>query len=163
MSGWAVGKIITNNENDKTKYGVTLSATVEADNEEEALQKLQEKDLDQLDTNISKRSTSIKKRTKDIADHSKGYAEYLRHCKSLRVADQETAEKKLKPLMEEGDKLAIVEANNTTDSGVGYLLQLQDGDLELIDQKEGYEGARASDVTGYFREEHNIDIGTGYQ
>lgn len=62
----------------------------------------------------------------------------------------------------EGDKVLIIRANDTTDSGSGELykfVELECGriHLESVDEKIGYEGARARDVTGYFREEHGVN------
>lgn len=58
-----------------------------------------------------------------------------------------------------GDEILIIEANNTTDSGSGYLYEIKSTnslEVEDKDEKHGYEGARARDVVGYFRENHGI-------
>lgn len=64
--------------------------------------------------------------------------------------------------------IAVVSANDTSDSGHGTLFRVTltvDGEtddrftkhpVKEIDSMSGYEGARGSDVTGYFREEHGI-------
>jgi len=62
----------------------------------------------------------------------------------------------------ENGQVLIIEANDTTDSGHGTLFDIKElkenGSAELtqIDSKNGYEGAMAKDVTGYFRDEHGI-------
>lgn len=55
------------------------------------------------------------------------------------------------------DTIVVVAANDTTDSGRGTLFDVSDGSVEEIDSKEGYEGARGRDVTGYFQDEHNVN------
>jgi len=62
---------------------------------------------------------------------------------------------------EKGDKVLIIEANDTTDSGDGVLYEVEHTEneeikLEQVDVESGYEGAMARDVTGYFRENYNI-------
>lgn len=65
-------------------------------------------------------------------------------------------------------QVLVIEANDTTDSGQGTLYSIeelkenQSVKMTQIDSESGYEGARASDVTGYFREEHHINGYTGY-
>jgi len=51
----------------------------------------------------------------------------------------------------------IINANDTSDSGSGRLYALRDGTLEIVEEEQGYEGARGHDVTGYFREEYDIN------
>lgn len=55
------------------------------------------------------------------------------------------------------NRVLVVCANDTSDSGTGWLYEMEDGEFVEVDKKEGYGGARAKDVTGYFREEHNIE------
>lgn len=52
-------------------------------------------------------------------------------------------------------RVLIVHANDTTDSGVGTLYDL-DG-MEKIEYREGYEGARGHDLKIYFNEEYDMD------
>lgn len=55
------------------------------------------------------------------------------------------------------DKVLIISANDTSDSGCGVLYERnEDGEAELVDEHTGYEGAKGKDTEGYFREEHNI-------
>jgi len=60
-------------------------------------------------------------------------------------------------------KVAIIEADNTTDSGTGtvYLAKNPDNLLKLSSYK-GYEGAKAKDVAGRIRDEHGINPYTGH-
>lgn len=54
-------------------------------------------------------------------------------------------------------RVLIVSANDTSDSGAGELYERgDDGSPELVDHWTGYEGAVGRDVTGYFSEEHSI-------
>lgn len=57
----------------------------------------------------------------------------------------------------ETGRVLIINANDTSDSGTGRLYELTEDGLELVEEEHGYEGARGHDVTGYFREEHNIN------
>lgn len=54
------------------------------------------------------------------------------------------------------NRVLIIHANDTSDSGVGYLYRMSDGEFEKVDEWAGYEGAVGSDVQGYFREEYHI-------
>jgi hypothetical protein len=55
------------------------------------------------------------------------------------------------------DRVLIVSANDTSDSGAGILFERkEDGSVEKVDEETGYHGAKGKDVTGYFRDEHNI-------
>jgi len=54
-------------------------------------------------------------------------------------------------------RVLIINANDTSDSGSGRLYALRDGTLEIVEEEQGYEGARGHDVTGYFREEYDIN------
>lgn len=55
------------------------------------------------------------------------------------------------------ERVLVIHANDTSDSGKGYLYQLDDdGEFEKVDEWAGYEGAVGRDVAGYFREEHRI-------
>lgn len=55
------------------------------------------------------------------------------------------------------NRVLVVAANDTTDSGTGWLYEEQDGTVKQVDETSGYMGAQAKDVIGYFREEHDID------
>ena len=52
--------------------------------------------------------------------------------------------------------IAVVSANDTSGSGYGTLFSVEDGRVEKMDSKEGYEGAMGRDVTGYFSDEHGV-------
>lgn len=84
-----------------------------------------------------------------------GYAECTvqveRGAKHGRVAQQFAEE------YPDADTIAVVAANDTSDSGRGTLYSVEDGDIEKIDSKSGYEGAKGRDVTGYFRDEHGVE------
>lgn len=54
------------------------------------------------------------------------------------------------------ERILVICANDTSDSGSGWLYQRTNGGWELVDQEDGYEGARGRDVTGFFRDEYNI-------
>lgn len=54
-------------------------------------------------------------------------------------------------------RVLIINANDTSDNGSGRLYALEDGTLEIVEEEHGYEGARGHDVTGYFREEYDIN------
>lgn len=55
------------------------------------------------------------------------------------------------------EKVAIVSANDTSDSGYGTVWDVDDdGTVEKIDEKDGYEGAEGRDVTGYIKEEYGL-------
>lgn len=63
-----------------------------------------------------------------------------------------------------GDQILLIEANNTTDSGIGYLYRItgihqekEEIEIVKVDEKQGHEGANARDVTGYFRDNHDIN------
>ena len=58
---------------------------------------------------------------------------------------------------EAANRVLVVAANDTSDSGTGWLYEEQDGIVKQVDKTEGYMGAQAKDVIGYFREEHNMD------
>jgi hypothetical protein len=65
------------------------------------------------------------------------------------------------------DRIIVVSANDTTNSGNGSLFRVtlsKDGSpderfnkhpIKEIDTKEGHQGARGNDVTGYFRDEYD--------
>lgn len=58
---------------------------------------------------------------------------------------------------EYASRILIVSANDTSDSGSGRLFEKdEDGNAVEVDYHQGYEGAKGRDVTGYFRENHNI-------
>lgn len=63
-----------------------------------------------------------------------------------------------KELMKNIDLAVIVQANDTTDSGLGvvYRPKIEQGDvtLEVVDEFEGFEGARANDVAGAIQQEY---------
>jgi len=83
-----------------------------------------------------------------------------------RGADHETVAKRFAQDFPQTDRIAVVSANDTTDSGHGTLFQVTLADngsrneqysthpVKHIDSKGGYEGARGRDVTGYFEDEH---------
>ena len=57
----------------------------------------------------------------------------------------------------DANRIVVVQANDTTDSGDGTLFNVDDnGNVEQIDEKHGYEGARGRDVTGYFGDEYGL-------
>lgn len=86
-----------------------------------------------------------------------GYAD--RTIQVERGADHEGVARMLADEFPLADRIIVVSANDTTDSGYGTLFDVGDGSVEEIDRKEGYEGAKGRDVTGYFREEYGV---TGY-
>jgi hypothetical protein len=58
---------------------------------------------------------------------------------------------------ENANRVLVVAANDTTDAGTGWLyVKRNGGQVEKVATKNGYEGARGKDVTGYFKEEYNI-------
>ena len=46
----------------------------------------------------------------------------------------------------------VINANDTTDSGEGHLHKTKKSDVIKVETKDGYEGAAAHDVAGYFDE-----------
>jgi len=58
---------------------------------------------------------------------------------------------------EAANRVLVVAANDTSDSGTGWLYERHEGSVTKVDTKEGYMGAQAKDVIGYFREEHDIE------
>ena len=84
--------------------------------------------------------------------YAKTTVQVERGANHLSVAEQ------LAEAHPEATSIAVVSANDTSDSGYGTLFSVEDGGMrvEEIDSKEGYEGARGSDVTGYFREEYGV-------
>jgi hypothetical protein len=54
-------------------------------------------------------------------------------------------------------RVLIINANDTSDSGSGKLFELTENGVEIVEEEHGYEGARGHDVTGYFREEYDIN------
>ena len=58
----------------------------------------------------------------------------------------------------EAESIAVVSANNTSSSGYGTLFSVANNGqrIEKVDSKEGYEGAKGRDVTGYFSDEYGV-------
>jgi len=84
-----------------------------------------------------------------------GYAERTvqvgRHASHEKVAE-EFAEQ-----FPQSEQIVVVSANDTSGSGRGSLFSVDnEGNIEQIDTKQGYEGACGEDVTGYFRQEHGV-------
>jgi hypothetical protein len=74
-----------------------------------------------------------------------------------RHADHETVAKEFATEFAEAEHIAVVSANDTSDSGHGTLFRVNDdGSIEQVDREHGYEGARGNDVTGYFSEEYGV-------
>lgn len=127
MSGWKIATIDT-----------------DADTTKEVNMKINE--LDKEEENFKK-----------LSDDSFGMRGY-----DADIKDKAGEILKATPVTEE-DKVLIIEANDTTSSGDGTLYRIKDIDdnggitLSVLETKAGYEGAMARDVTGYFREEHNIN------
>lgn len=70
---------------------------------------------------------------------------------------QEEATKIAKELMEEGEEVLMILANDTTDAGTGYLYKLlEDGTLNRTRKIEGYEGCKARDVVGRFEDDYGF-------
>jgi len=127
MSGWKTATIVTDRET--------------------------EKELNMKINHHDKEEENFKK----LSDNSFGMGGYEAEIQD-KIADliQETDVGK-------GDQVLIIEANDTTDSGIGTLYEVKQETenkgvkLEKKDSKRGYEGAMARDVTGYFREHHDIN------
>lgn len=85
-----------------------------------------------------------------------------------RHANHESVARDFAKEFPEASHIVVVSANDTSDSGYGSLFRVtlaNDGSkderfnehpVKQIDSMHGYEGARGSDVTGYFRKEHGI-------
>lgn len=58
------------------------------------------------------------------------------------------------------DYVSIVQANNTSDDGVGYVF---DSEMNQIDKIEGYQGANARDVAGKVKERYGFSPGTSWE
>lgn len=57
----------------------------------------------------------------------------------------------------DANRIVVIQANDTSDAGDGTLFDVdEDGNVEQIDEKHGYEGARGRDVTGYFGDEYGL-------
>lgn len=82
-----------------------------------------------------------------------GYAD--RTIQVERGANHEYVAKQLAEEFPLAEQIVVVSANDTSDSGNGTLFDVTDG-VEQIDHEQGYEGARGRDVTGYFREEYDV-------
>jgi len=63
---------------------------------------------------------------------------------------------KVEKLLNEDERVIVVVANDTTDSGYGILYKKTEDGLEEIEKKNGYEGAEAYDVAGYFQDEYDV-------
>ncbi len=77
----------------------------------------------------------------------------------LRGLSKEQAKTIVKQIIKESNQnkatLIITESNDTVDASSGYLYEYINGNLEKIDEKHGYEGAKGRDVEGYFKEEYD--------
>jgi len=87
-------------------------------------------------------------------------AKYGPRALATETGHGSNSKKKAQELMNEcpyADKVLIISANDTSDSGCGVLYERnENGKAEMVDEHTGYHGAKGKDVTGYFREEHNI-------
>lgn len=74
-----------------------------------------------------------------------------------REAEAEEMIRSVKP-----KRASAIHANNTSDAGDGeyYEFDEENDEMELVDTKDGYEGANANDVAGYFRDEYNFQAPT---
>lgn len=85
-----------------------------------------------------------------------------------RFADHKDVAETLAAEYPRATHIAVVSANDTSDSGHGTLFrvtlsndgsnneQFDEHPIKQIDRKEGYEGACGSDVTGYFAEKYGV-------
>lgn len=86
---------------------------------------------------------------------AEGYAETTVQVERSAYHDVVTEE--LSQFFPQVEYIAIVSANDTSDSGYGTLFKVNDiNDVEKVDEKQGYGGAKGRDVTGYFDEEHHV-------
>jgi hypothetical protein len=83
-----------------------------------------------------------------------GYAD--RTIQVERGADHRKWGERLFEEIPEAKYVVAVSANDTSDSGYGTVLKREDGNTVIIDEKDGYEGAKGNDVVGYIRDEHNL-------
>jgi len=85
---------------------------------------------------------------------AEGYAD--RTVQVERGANHQTTAEILADEFPEAEDIVVVSANDTSDSGYGTVFNIEDGVVEKVDSKEGYEGARGRDVTGYIEDEYNL-------
>jgi len=85
---------------------------------------------------------------------AEGYAD--RTVQVERGANHQTTADTLADEFPEVEDIVVVSANDTSDSGYGTVFNIEDGVVEKVDSKEGYEGARGRDVTGYIEDEHGL-------
>jgi hypothetical protein len=80
----------------------------------------------------------------------------------IRGYDAEIKKAVRKIIPGEEGKVLIVEANDTSDSGDAFLYEItEDYELEHVETKRGYEGARGYDAIGYMRDEYDVDAPAG--
>lgn len=84
---------------------------------------------------------------------SSGYADNT--VVERRGIDHEVAAQQWANHFPEADRILVISANDTSDSGTGTLFTVEDGEVEQVAEKAGYAGANGKDVVGYFREEHD--------
>jgi hypothetical protein len=85
---------------------------------------------------------------------AEGYAD--RTVQVERGANHQTTAEILAEEFPEVEDIVVVSANDTSDSGFGTVFNVENGAVTKVDSKEGYEGAKGRDVTGYIRDEHGL-------
>jgi len=103
-------------------------------------------DLEEAVDTVAERHENVKKLSHDTIGMG-GYDAGIRRRVDEIIEESEA----------DTGRVLIINANDTSDSGSGILYALRDGRLEIVEEEHGYEGARGHDVTGFFREEYDIN------
>lgn len=96
-------------------------------------------------------------------EHATNYGDNAFRLPGYEAPIKKTVKQVIKEAELTKGKIAIINANDTTDSGTGTVYRIQSPEtVEELSSYKGYEGAMARDVTGQIREEHDINPHAGY-
>lgn len=93
-------------------------------------------------------------------DPAGGYAERTVQCGDERSVGDGGHEERANTVFEScphAGRVVIVVAGDTSDAGSYWYFERQDGETVLVDQWDGYGGARGNDAVGRLRDEHGVD------
>lgn len=169
MSGWTHITIEPKLSTEKKTFEdfgekiVELSeALKDAENEEE-LEQVKE-DLEQVLSQLGNVDPEEKinefweqKAGEDRLTHDPLTARYGERGLAYDESQRKTVVREIFEECDYAEKVLIVSANDTSDSGCGALFKRDEqGQPKFVEEWSGYERARGNDVVGYFRDEHNI-------